>query len=696
MRKNSTLHNTVIRNRKGEVLYDGGYHLPAVNTVSEGDRMAFVEWSTSLLDGFTAYMRSWAGLSQSFVRHRNLNAVPNTYVVSGQQAAMYAKCKSLNPVKVTTKSGLDLVVAGAGDCFYYKKRRAEISKRIQDECMHPCLVHVFGFTLTYKPEFVPWHYRQELRKEMFGFDSAIEYETVGSHTYMKMFRGAESDEIKGRDREKITLVSNRDLSLYVKRFEKWLKDTYKGLYTCKHFIMPDYGSIDNGRCCMPHYHGIWFVYTTDLCKQLSASELKSLRKEFEKQALAKWPYCEQFWDSKKKRWCGKSIERVQNDSGACWGEYLGKYLGKKQAYEITQSEGMFYVPERACASKGIGFSTFYSQSTVDWFDMLDRTWIETVRFNATYRQGSYDKALPSYYKKKILEDYFELSLSRKSKVTYWKSEDIFHYSREQLTKTEEEIVFACCKPLKPSLQKKFGPNAMELVDFDSYSTIMNCALNNRNSEEYAAMYDHFKGAFKAPYLPAYIAFVKNHPDEDIPKDLQRMQTKWQKRYQNWQKVSTRNFVLNPLSLRELFSFDHLVSYSVEHHMYVYNASVVRKQRYTRRNSLATKGVNHLASYRTLSILEESKVNTDSIENEDKYLAYEDFVHRQMLLYLHNFKSLDCDCSFCEDKFSVHGDKDSCYYVESNRQGIENLAEKIVRKAKETKYYHELHNGYIKK
>lgn len=693
--KQTTLNNTKIYNRKGEVLYDGTYHLPAVNKVKEEDRVAFAEWTVSFLEELNAYVRSYVGLTQSFVRHGNLNSVPSTYNVSGKQASMYADCKSLNPVKVTTKSGLNLVLAGSGDCFSYKKRRAEISKRIQDECQHPCLFHVFGFTLTYKPEFVPWQYKQELRKEMYGFPSAIEYEVKGSHTYMKMFRGVDPDEIRGKSREKIPLVSSYDMDLYEKSYKTWIERAYNGLFKVKHYIMPDYGSINNGRCCMPHYHGIWFIYITDLCKQFSALEIKAFRKAFEDQALSKWLYCDQFWDSKKKRWCGKSIERVKNDNGACWGEYLGKYLGKKQSYEITDAEGMFYIPERARASKGLGFDTFCSQSTVDWFDMLDRTWIDTVRFNATYRQGSYDKALPSYYKKKILEDYFGLSLSRKSKVTYWKSEDIFHFSREHLTKTEEEVVFACCKDLKPSLQAKFGPNAKELVDLESYSTIMNCALNDRKSEAYAAMYDHFSGVFKSSYLPSYVNFVKNHPDEEIPAHLQRMQSKWQKRYQNWQKITTRNFILNPLSLRELFAFDPLVSYSVEYHMYIYNASVVRRQRYTRRNTLATKGVNHLASYRTLSVLEERKVKWDAIDNEDKYLAYEDFVNRQMSLYLHQFKELDCDVAFCEERYGVHGSKDSVYYVQTGRRKIESKADEIVRRAKETKYYHELHNGYIK-
>lgn len=362
------------------------------------------------------------------------------------EARNYASLNCAKPVKTKLPNGRT-IWNRCGKCVAcLASRRLEWSRRLVDEKEHPQCLHAFGFTLTYDNEHIPYLSLEELVKGEYDWEAPN-----STHTYLNVRRGCSPESMKLQDN--IGLLNNRDIDLYIKKVRKKCENTYYELIPCpngkyknktkrkpyifvRFFIVGEYGAVDDlnkvdlahARTGRPHYHGIFYVFadTEERANRIKNNGpfLKDIQVNVEKWALDCWEHCQQKWDNRKQIYVGKSIQAF----GQGWGNYLGKYLNKNVLAGFKGCIGSLFVPEKTWCSRrnptiglgSIGLSTFFYNKTLmnKFLQELDQCVKSGERWNPTYVENDYEKALPRSYRRYLLEHYFGISMSKVAKYIF--------------------------------------------------------------------------------------------------------------------------------------------------------------------------------------------------------------------------------------------------------------------------------------
>lgn len=336
-------------------------------------------------------------------------------VVRGVEARMYSEVQCVHPVRVKTRTGKNIIV-GCGCCVLCLKRRRETwSKRLIDESKHPLCIHQFGFTLTYDSQHVPFLFRSELDQQQYDYEMPN-----SSHTYLNVRRGVSPRLLA--DGIAVGLLSSRDIDLFIKKFRKSVEKDFPYLHI-RYFIAGEYGEHDEfdkvfRRTARPHYHGIIFVYLKDLNSDVRSNSqiMNFLAISIEKKCLACWEHCQSFYSAKKDMIVGKSIQKF----GENWGSYLGKYINKETTGLFKGCKGSNWIPERIWVSRSskkfglgsIGLSSLKQNEKLAYLQELDYCIKHKSRFEPTYNENGFTKALSKPYRNMLYEEYFGIKMSR--------------------------------------------------------------------------------------------------------------------------------------------------------------------------------------------------------------------------------------------------------------------------------------------
>lgn len=338
--------------------------------------------------------------------------------VNSNIAYQYSLCKCEDPQIVMSSTGKRVVVGCGKCCSCLQKRRFSWAKRLNDEFYkNPLCLGAFGFTLTYKPEHVPFLDRKTLEKKKYKY-SAVN----SSHSYLVVKRGCDPETLK-KGGENVGLAYSRDLDLYIKKVRKQIEKEFPTLFI-RYFISSDYGEIEDGRCGMPHYHGAIFICgkTPLIAQTLKHTPLYlQLEKRIKQIVLDKWTFSERKFDPIKRIYYGKDT----HEFGEKWSDYLGKYLNKET--ESNFSVGSKYIPVRSFCSRkskkydclSLGVGTLDDLTVKRWQNELIDCFKNNKLFNPTYNENGITKSLPSAYKKEFIQYFFGVKLSRVNLFIKW-------------------------------------------------------------------------------------------------------------------------------------------------------------------------------------------------------------------------------------------------------------------------------------
>lgn len=344
-------------------------------------------------------------------------------LLKNRVARMYAECECVHPVHVLTRTGKRIIV-GCGKCVLcLHKRRESWSKRLADEYKNPRCIHAFGFTLTYDSKHVPFLYYGELTHQRFDWESPN-----SSHTYLNMRRGCRP-ELLSRGIA-VGLLSSRDIDLFIKKFRKKVETSFPNLFI-RYYIVGEYGEHDEceetndnfKRTARPHYHGLCYVYTKGKNDITESSILNYIATYMEQTLLGCWEHCKRFYDARKDKYVGKDVHKF----GEKWGAYLGKYINKEITSQFDSCKGSRWIPERIWCSRqsvkynvgSIGFNALSEVEIQDYLQKLQTAEKDKIRFEPTYNENGYTKALPRAYVNKFYERYFDVKMSRVQQFIYW-------------------------------------------------------------------------------------------------------------------------------------------------------------------------------------------------------------------------------------------------------------------------------------
>lgn len=363
------------------------------------------------------------------------------------QIQMYASVRCEHPYKVTTRTGRTLYV-GCGTCpACLAKRRNSWSFRLEQESKAKSCIHAFGFTFTYDSQNVPYLPKSVLDSETYTYEQVDK-----QHSYIKVMRGCSPDSIKSG--ENVPLLYYRDIQLTLKRFRKWLDKEFPNLFI-RYFISSEYGET-KGTTNRPHYHGIIYVHQKEYA-EIDARLLAYIAKCVEDKWLDEWPFCNRFYDSRKRIYVGKDIHKF----GDQWGNYLGKYLNKVESAKYDT--GSTYIPARAVCSRkslkygigSLGSSYLYEDSVRyrKYMTELRESVEHSKLFRPTYNENGYNKALPIALRNCLISDFFGISISLVNKYIHVQNVKKQHEKRPYMfLEKDDNDPFGINKVLKRSYQ----------------------------------------------------------------------------------------------------------------------------------------------------------------------------------------------------------------------------------------------------
>lgn len=352
-------------------------------------------------------------------------------VLLNNDVVSYSKCKCERPVRVITRTGHRLYV-GCGQCpACLAKRRNSWSFRLEQEYKSTTCIHAFGWTFTYDSQHVPYLTKKELEEKTYQYD----YDTDKNHPTIILHHGCDSERLKPNG-DCVALLEQRHVQLCYKRFAKWLKKTYSDVVYCRYYVSPEYGETF-GTTSRPHYHGINYIHTTQPINDIVI--INQISKECEAKWLSLWQYAERRWDAKKRMWFGKDIHKF----GEKWGNYLGKYINKVEASKYDT--GAKYIPPRSMCSrqssyrnKGSIGSNYILENPalmVRYLSELKTAVATRHRFNPTYNENGYVKALPRALKNQLIEIHFGVKFSYLANYIWWRN---FFDNRQKVHQTHRE------------------------------------------------------------------------------------------------------------------------------------------------------------------------------------------------------------------------------------------------------------------
>lgn len=312
-----------------------------------------------------------------------------------------------------------------------RKRRDVWSKRLIDESTDLRCVHAFGFTFTYRPEFLPWLPAADLRSHLNSLKDDVADDIVNSnildfdeHGFLNVRRGfkdygiAHDDFIHGLESQKyVSLIQSPDISKFQKRFRKAISDEFGDRFILRFFIAGEYGDTESN-CKLCHFHGLCYLMATDYDDARNIKENANFRQmlsyHVENVCLSKWPYAAREWDSQKGKYYGKDIHVF----GAGWGNYLGKYIAKNEQSNYALGEA--FSPTRIFCSKTnpkydfgpIGFNSYQrTESYSDCLKELAYCYQNNKLFSPTYVENGYIKHVPTSYVMEMYRDFFKIKPS---------------------------------------------------------------------------------------------------------------------------------------------------------------------------------------------------------------------------------------------------------------------------------------------
>lgn len=416
------------------------------------------------------------------------------------------RCSCCEPVPVKLH-GVQIYVP-CGECVLCLRRRREMwSKRLVDETQHNRHFYAFGVTLTYDSEHVPYLPVDDLANGSYTY-----FWPNRSHGYLDVRRGCTP--LSLATQENASLLCGRDLDLYFKRFRKRLSKKYPQFYA-RYFFAGEYGEIDDlekvdplkARTGRAHYHGIWFIGFKELdpkkIEELKAQLDNNVKSELEKMALDCWEHCQQFWDSRKGIFVGKSIQEF----GGNWGNYLGKYLNKQTTSQIKGCIGAFYVPERCWCSRtsprlclpSLGVAGFRQSDDYSrvYHDLVTAYHLG-LQFVAKYKENGFTKRFPKAYSNYCIQQLFDVRWSRYTLFrTYCRASEQQNNRDIQLVKNVRKIIQrSIYTPPKYHINEIGDTENIEKAKYQSFII---------DSEEYSACCELYKWKQEnnASYLRMY-------------------------------------------------------------------------------------------------------------------------------------------------------------------------------------------------
>lgn len=331
-------------------------------------------------------------------------------VVSGSMLTAYSSINCEKPFFVTSRTGKRIPVP-CGQCIAcLRKRRNSWAIRLDDESKHPRCIDQFGITLTYNSDSLPWLPLAVLQNRSYR------YKEVSKDKYiLDVYRGVSVEQL--RNKTAVSLAYAYDIECYIKRLRKWFEDHYPQFFI-RYYIVSDYGELEGKRTGRAHYHGIIFVFATDIqtAEHFRRSSARfSICQRFRDVSMDKWPYAERVYNAKKNIFIGKDYHTI--DKG--YTSYLGKYINK---YEDTQAVGRKYIDTRIFCSRqsskrqlgSIGYSSFVENNPYDFNRML-RELDMAVKNGTRFQPSILSQSLNGCYRKKLLEKYFGFKFSRLAK-----------------------------------------------------------------------------------------------------------------------------------------------------------------------------------------------------------------------------------------------------------------------------------------
>lgn len=376
--------------------------------------------------------------------------------ISGIEAQTYVNLQCEHPYRVTTRQGVKISVPCGKCCACRSRRRASWSKRLADEASDFRNLHTFGFTLTYDSEHVPFLEKETLdyiKKNENDYDkiNTLYIQPNKSHSYLFVNRGYQySGNYKNINGalaygDCVGICYSLDIDEYIRSFRRELVKAYYKFFhndnvakrdemeefcdlVPRYYIISDYGELDSPvnaeskkrmRTGRPHYHGIMYIHAKTEEKAMEIRKipnlLNSIAVSCENIALNSWKHCKRFWDAKKQIWAGKSIQTF----GQNWGDYLGRYINKEENACFSGALGDLYCPERVWCSRmstkygfgSIGMSFFRPSLYAQYMAELDDCVKYHRKWNPIYNENGYNKALPSAYKRYLLQNYFQFKYS---------------------------------------------------------------------------------------------------------------------------------------------------------------------------------------------------------------------------------------------------------------------------------------------
>lgn len=270
-------------------------------------------------------------------------------------AALFAsRVKCERPFVVKFLNGEEMAVR-CGSCpACLLKRRVDWSYRLNAEASSRRCIYQFGFTLTYDSNYIPYETYTNLSEGRLTYDRS---DTI------VLKRGCSATSLISK--QNVALLYYKDIQLMLKRFRKWLSKYDDRLFV-RYFITGEYGTLDDKRTGRPHYHGLIFLccknvddveklqklyryrilhHKGDNGKVQFSCEKCSQLVEIESRFLDFWKYATRRYDPIKCCYYGKDVHIF----GQQWGNYLGKYVSKKDASAYCIGEK--YIPSRSYCSR---------------------------------------------------------------------------------------------------------------------------------------------------------------------------------------------------------------------------------------------------------------------------------------------------------------------------------------------------------